>query len=218
MSGVWQSVYARLLAVRKAAILAFSLFCALATDAQSIKKTPRKMSRKDKPVCSPGAICFSGKVSEGEVFRKTLNSELDFVLEPGWGWTITIVTRRPEDGCAELASVVNPPYRGHRDLNLDTSYGVTAEEEVSNSPREFGFVTNCNDFRVEDERLMIVLGYTATPQKADEALEKLGTSALGKGRLWITDSRISHARDTPDEKRGKIESMSFTVEVRLPRQ
>ncbi|MCU1258452.1 MAG: hypothetical protein JWO80_1337, partial [Bryobacterales bacterium] len=71
----------------------------------------------------------------------------------------------------------------------------------------------------EFERLTIVLGSnTATPQKYEEALAKLGSSLLGKGRLWITDSRISHSGDTPDDKLGKIEWMKFSVEVSLPRR
>jgi hypothetical protein len=39
----------------------------------------------------------------------------------------------------------------------------------------------------------------------------------GTGRLWITDSKISHSSDTP-EKLGKIQWMAFSVEIRLPRQ
>ncbi|MGD0869758.1 MAG: hypothetical protein ABSB88_09425 [Bryobacteraceae bacterium] len=57
-----------------------------------------------------------------------------------------------------------------------------------------------------------------TPEKYEEALAKLGTSLLGKGRLWITDAKISHSGDTPDEKLGKIEWMTFSVEITLPRQ
>ena len=176
---------------------------------------PRKPAGAEKPVCSPQAICFSGKVSEGEEFRKSLDTELEFVLERGWN--IAIVPKRPEGDCHEFASVVNPPYRAHRDLYIDTTYGWTAEDEVSTSPRQFRFVTNCADYRIESERLNIVMWpYTATPKRAEEALARLGTSPLGKGRLWITDSRISHASDTPDEKPGKIQSMSFSVEITLP--
>jgi hypothetical protein len=58
--------------------------------------------------------------------------------------------------------------------------------------------------------------YTATPQKVQEAMAKLGTSPLGKGRLWITDSRISHSVDTSNEKPGRIEWMKFSVEIVLP--
>ena len=50
------------------------------------------------------------------------------------------------------------------------------------------------------------------------ALEKLGTSPLERDRLWIADSRISHAGDTPDNKLGEIEWMKFTVEIKLPQR
>jgi hypothetical protein len=161
----------------------------------------------DKPECRSGAICFSGEVSEGQEFRKTLNAELEFVLAGGFG--IAIAPKRPEGDCQEFASVVNSPYRAHRALDIDTSYGWTAEDEVSWSPREFRFVTNCTDLRTESDRLSIVLWpYYATPQKYEEAMAKLGTSPLGKGRLWITDSRI---------KLDKIEWMKFSVEIVLPR-
>jgi hypothetical protein len=197
-------------------ILAFPLFCALIANAQSVKRMPRKVLGTHKTACSPGTICFTGQVFEGEEFRRTLSPELEFVLKPGWN--IAIEPKRPEGDCRELASVVNPPYRAHRDLYIDMSYGWTAEDEVSTSPREFRFVTNCNDYRTESERLNIVLWpYTSTPQKYEEASAKLGTSLTGTGRLWITDSKISHSSDTP-EKLGKIQWMAFSLEIRLPRQ
>lgn len=170
--------------MKRAVLLALPLICGLAAKAQS--------NGPAKPRCSPGATCFTGKVSAGEEFRKTLNAELEFVLKPGW--TIAVAPTRPERNCDEFASVVNPPYRAHRDLYIDTSYGWTAEEEVSASPREFRFVTNCGDYRIEAARLDIVMWpYTATQQKYEEALAKLGTSTLGKGRRWITGAEISHA-------------------------
>ena len=202
--------------MNQAAIAASLLLCASMVCAQTTKKSQRKAPSANAPTCAPGAICFSGRVSEGDEFRNPLNADLEFMLQPGW--TIAVVPKHPEGECDEFASVVNAPYRAHRDLYIDTSYGWTAEEEVSASPREFRFVTNCADYRTESDRLDIVLWpYTATKEKADDALAKLGTSPLGKGRLWITDSKVSHEHDTPDNKRGKIEWMTFTVEITLPR-
>jgi hypothetical protein len=132
---------------------------------------------------------------------------------------ITIVPKRPEGDCKELASLVNLPYREHNALDIDTSYGWTAEQETSDSPREFRFVTNCADYRTQSERLNIVLWHeTSTAQKYEEAVAKLGTSLLGKGRLWITDSKISHSGDTPADRLGRIEWMRFSVEISLPRR
>jgi len=199
----------------KRAALAIFLFCVQIADGQSVGRATRKVPGTNKPACPVGAICFTGEVSEGQEFRKSLNSDLEFVLEPGW--SIAVVPKRPEGDCQEFASVVNAPYRAHRDLDIDASYEWTAEQEVSSSPREFRFVTNCADYRIEDERLGIVLWpYTATPRKVQEAMAKLGISPLGKGRLWITDSRIGHANDTPGEKPGRIEWMKFSVEIVLP--
>ncbi len=47
-------------------------------------------------------------------------------------------------------------------------------------------------------------------------MEKLGTSAGGIGRIWITDSKVSHTDDTPDHNHGKIQWMKFSVEILLP--
>jgi hypothetical protein len=131
--------------------------------AQQTGVAARKVAGAEKPVCSPQAICFSGKVSAGEDSHKDLTDNLAFVLEPGW--TIAIVPKRPEGDCREFASVANAPYRAHRDLYIDTSYGWTAEEEVSTSPREFRFVTNCADYRTESDRLAIVCGLILRPTR-----------------------------------------------------
>lgn len=114
---------------------------------------------------------------------------------------------------------MTPPYRYHNDLMIDTSYAMTADAEVSWSPRKFNFVTNCKDYSIESKRLEIVLWpYNWTEEEANKALSDLGTSPMGTGRLWITGSRISHANDAPDNKLGNIEWMWFTVEIRLPHQ
>jgi hypothetical protein len=169
------------------------------------------------PECRPGAICFSGEVTRGQEFHKDLNEGLEFSLEGEWG--IDVVPKHPTKDCDEFTSAVNAPYRAHNQLEIDRSYGWTAEDETSDSPREFDFVTNCADQKVEMERLTIVLWpHGLTEKEEQQASAKLGSSPLGKGRLWITDFRISHARDTADDKRGTIEWMRFTVEIVLPTQ
>ena len=197
-------------------------------DAQIPPATTHKPVNANKPVCSSGAICFSGKVSAGEEFHKDLNDALAFDLQlvpdsrsyPVGEWTIAVSPREPENDCTEIVSVVNGPYRYHNDLMIDMSYGYTAEDEVSASPvSKFSFVTNCKDYSTESKRLEIVLWpYNWTEQEANKALAELGSSPLGSGRLWIIDSRISHANDTSDSKLGNIEWMQFAVEIRLPHQ
>ncbi len=152
----------------------------------------------------------------GRSSGKTLNTELEFALTGGW--TIAVFPKRPEGDCQEFASVVNAPYRAHRDLYIDTSYGWTAEEEASASPREFRFVTNCSDYRTEYERLSIAMWpYTATPRKVEEAMAQLATSPLGKGTAFGSPIRESATRATRPRKRlGRIEWMKFSVEIILP--
>ena len=92
--------------------------------------------------------------------------------------------------------MVTPPYRFQNARYLDTSYGTTAQVAVRTSPREFSFVLNCADFKTERERLERVLWpYTYSKKDVDEALAKLGSSPVGKGRLWIENYRI-----TPGQK------------------
>ena len=169
------------------------------------------------PTCAQGAICFSGKVSEGEEFRRPIHDRMEFVLRPAFdkkGWIIEISALGEAGGCKEFASVANPPYRAHRDLYIDTSYGWTAEEELSISPRQFRFVTNCKDYQTEAARLDVVLWPNGAESRiVDEAMAKLGTSPMGEGRMWITESHASHAGG---DKQGKIEWMKFSVEIKLP--
>jgi len=87
--------------------------------------------------------------------------------------------------------VENPPYRAHREIYIDASYGWTAEQEVSVSPREFDFVTNRVDYRAESDRLSIVLWPdTAKSYKEyDEAIAKLGSVPLGKADCGLRDPK-----------------------------
>jgi hypothetical protein len=124
--------------VRKPVVI-LALTGVLIASAQDVSTSRRKSPAVNRPTCSRQAICFAGKVSAGEEFRKSINTELEFVLAPGW--TITVVPKKTEADCQEFASVVNAPYRAHRALYIDTTYDWTAEDEVSDSPREFRFVT-----------------------------------------------------------------------------
>jgi hypothetical protein len=187
----------------------------LALSASGQEKRTARRKPSNTPECARGAICFSGEVKYGELFRRRLTPGLEFLLEQGW--TIKIVPARWEKDCTDFVSSVNPPYRAHRPILIDTSYGWTAEDEVSTSPREFVFVTNCTDERLEFDRMAIALGSRPASEKEyEDALDKLGSLAKGSGRLWITDSRITHKEDTPDDKLGKIEWLKFSVEIRLP--
>jgi hypothetical protein len=87
-----------------------------------------------------------------------------------------------------------------------------------NSPREFSFVLNCADFETESKRVeLAIYPSTASRQKVDEARAKLGTSPLGKGRLWIEDFKITPGRKSETaEDLGAIHGIKFKVEITLP--
>jgi hypothetical protein len=197
------------------AVLCWAVLAGSVANGQDVRTAPRKMPGIEKPACFRGAICFSGEVKNGGEFRKSLNANLEFSLKLPDG--MAVVPKTVEGECQEFTSVVNGPYRGHRDFMLTPSYGWTAEQEVAASPREFRFVMKCVDYRVEYERLMIVLGSTpVNQQQYDKAMADLGTSALGKARVWITDSKVTHANDTPDDTSGQIQWIKFSVEILLP--
>lgn len=199
--------------MRPLAALTLALFSFTAAFSQKTLTTARK--RPDRaPKCESGAICFAGEVISGREFRHAINSQLEFVLEPGW--TITVIPTKPEGDCKEFASVVNAPYRAHRQLEIDMSYGWTAQDEVDSSPRTFFFVTNCADYRTESKRLGIVLwGDGATEQEYQEAQRRLATSPSGTGRFWIVDSKLTTANNGATAE-SSIQRMKFAVEIKLP--
>ena len=172
-------------------------------------------------------IHFAGQLSRGDKFRKEISKELAFVLVPNTsdpgaisGWTITVapLSDHPSE-CDDFVWVVTQPYRSYNARYLDTSYGTTAEEAMKYSPREFNFVLNCPDFKQEEERVNRLLWpYNYTEQQVQEAQEKIGTSRQGKGRLWIRDYKISPApKPAGDKNLGQIDSISFEVEIELPK-
>jgi hypothetical protein len=174
------------------------------------------------------SISFSGQVSQGQTFRKSIGHGLDFVLTPIsgqqsgdlTGWTIGVSPQgQPSDPeCKDFAWVVTPPYRFGNALNLDTQYDRTAQEAVRASPREFSFVLNCSDLKTEQKRVERVLWpYTYSQQDVDEALAKLGSSPLGTGRLWIKGYRITPGRKTAASVDfGAIHWIKFKVEIKFP--
>ena len=169
--------------------------------------------------CAHGQIRLAGEVARGSEFRKELGAGLVFILTPTEsGWTIGIV---PKTKCSEegdWAAVANAPYRGYNALNLDSSYGITAQEAVKINPREFSFAADCEGYKNEARRLETVLwSYTHPQAEVDDAMAKLGTSRLGKGKLTILDAKVSHAEQDIDGKNyGRIDRLKFRLEVELP--
>jgi hypothetical protein len=174
------------------------------------------------------SLRFSGRVARGEKFQKDISDELLFVLQPTAsdpgaieGWTIQVSPKGEHlRECDDFVWVVMAPYRGYNDRFLDTSYGTKAEDAVKRSPREFNFVLNCTDYKVEAGRVNRVLWpYNYTEAEVQQAQEKLATSPQGKGRLWIRGYGTGPApKKAGDENLGQIDWISFDVEIELPRR
>jgi hypothetical protein len=191
--------------MRRLALVGLVLFCALANAQSQKKMARRKVPGAAKAECAQGSICFSGELREAQEFRRSVNVDLDFVLRLPGGFDV--VPRQRETRCKLSAWVANPPLMAHHDTEIDAAYDWTAEQEVQTSPREFRFVTNCADY----ERL-----YDLSQTDAEKYLANLTLLAKGEGRLWITDSRITHSHGMVSSENGAVEWMKFSVEIKLP--
>jgi hypothetical protein len=171
-------------------------------------------------------INFGGEVSATKNFdrpfgalRFRLNSEQAL---GGW-WIEVIPAEHAESAIDEYVWVVTPPYHFGNVRYLDTSYGTRAEDSVRESPRDFNFVLDREQYhRAAD---LVNLGVSSRPhdqQKFDveldhesqNALAMLETLPVGKGRLQILDSRVD--RSAGQDELGAIEWLKFRVELHVP--
>ena len=169
-------------------------------------------------------VRFQSEVSRGHDFRQSIGHGLVLVLAAGGdGWTIAVSPQTvTEQQCRDFAWVVNPPFRNYNALYLNGSYGMTAQDAVEDSPREFNFVLSCAGLRREStfvDRLIMSspAGMQPTEKQVAEAEAKMGTSPQGHGKLWILDYKISAAPEDIDGKNyGQIDWIRFRVEIRFP--
>jgi len=192
--------------MQKLAVLSLILFGAVVGTAQSEKKMPRKVPGTSKPECAQGSICFSGEIAEGRRFRKDLNADLEFVLGLPGGFSVEIT--RADASCKNLSWVDDPPFHAHRETEIDAEYDWTAEQEVETSPREFRFATSCAAYRTL---------FNLLQTDEEKFVANFNSLANGEGRLWITDSRVSHSHGSISKEQGAVEWMKFSVEIRLPK-
>lgn len=191
--------------VQKLATLSLICVGAVMGSAQSERKLPRKVRGASRPECAQGAICFSGEIGKGQRFRKDLNADLTFMLVLPGGFHVEIT--HPEESCKSLFWVASPPFRAHRPTEIDAQYDWTAEDEVETSPREFRFATSCAAYRTLSDLL------ETDPEKYVASFKSL---ANGEGRLWITDSRVTHSDGINGKEHGAVEWIRFSVEIKLP--
>ncbi len=177
------------------------------------------------PAASGEVLRFQGDLARGQTFRKAIGHGLELILGGNDnGWTIIVSPQTPTDHeCDDFTWVVNPPFRAYNDLYLYPGYGLTAQDAVDRSPREFNFVLNCAGFKRESTFVRRLIestpaGFPRSEKEIAEAQAKIGTSPQGHGTLWILDSKVSPApEDIEGKNYGQIDRIRFRVEIRLPK-
>jgi hypothetical protein len=160
-----------------------------------------------------GTHVLTGRIRQGESYHEKINDRLMFKLVPNSvgnppGWVITVA---PTDLSREdYVWVVTPPYRFWNPRYVDVSYGVSAKEAVGNSPRDFFYVTNEDDFKKAEQAVDILLWpYNYSEKEVSQAREDLDAVRKSSGVFAITDSRITRDADGKE----MIAELSFSVEL-----
>jgi hypothetical protein len=169
-------------------------------------------------------VRFQSDLSRGHNFHEPIGHGLVLILaSTGDGWDIRVSPQTAgERECEDFTWVVNPPFRNYNALYLNSSYGMTAQDAVDESPREFNFVLSCAGYKRESTFVRRLIestpaGFQHSEKQIAEAQAKLGTSPQGHGNLWILDYEISPApKDIEGKNYGQIDWIRFRVEIRFP--
>jgi len=160
---------------------------------------------------------FAGEVKAGQEFRKTIGHGLLFVLKADDdGWEIEVQPETPRgESCRNYSTVIATPLRGYTANDLNTSYGVSADDAVQRSPRVVAFVTDGTACKRESERLTRLSWPKSYPEaEVRAAQDQFGSSAGGKATLRILQSKVSTSGDLNSGKDlGKIDWIKFEVEI-----
>lgn len=165
----------------------------------------------------PGVLHFSGQVSHGEEFRQAIGRDLFFVLDPlDDGWTISVfpAAQCTPEGQDDFVAVATEPFFGSNPRFIDTSGG---EQSLHSSPREFQFVLDCKAYKRERELVGTATAGNASEKASAKAMAKLGTSAMGSGKLTILDSKVSKSgKDEAGNDLLQVDWLKFQVDIVLP--
>jgi hypothetical protein len=107
------------------------------------------------------------------------------------GWKFEIEPSSIREG--EWKSFVyplTPPYRSYHPTDVNTEYGVSAQEAVGMTPRKFCFLAFPADAKKAKEALDRVL-WPKTQEDQESGLNALGSLPRGRGEFIILDSRVA---------------------------
>jgi len=140
------------------------------------------------------------------------------------GWTVEITPQAVSGtGTPEYIWVVTPPYRSSNPRYLDTSYGVSAEEAVHETPRRFNFVLN--EAQYQKAFRLVDLAVSSRPlsdQRSQNEVEKESKDAaaglmkfpVSVGQLSIVDSKLTLGKDSKDLR--SLDWIKFEAILRVP--
>lgn len=195
---------------------ALGLFSPASTPHRTVSSPPQE--KHPRAEAEKIDVHFTGEVTRGNTFQQDIGHGLVFRLAPtpGYadiGWKILIMPKdTPEDGPIEFSAVATPPYRTYNARYLETSFGNTAKQAVSMTPRIFYFVESVDDEHRAEECLNAAMYPTnISDEEKVRVVQEQREIQLGKGELRILKSRLGRAKALTDA--GTIDWLRFEVDI-----
>jgi hypothetical protein len=170
-------------------------------------------------------IRFEGELSSGQKFRREIGNGLSFRIDPwegnsGWEFEIGPGSPAPNEW-DQYAYVLTPPYRNSNAQQVNTGWGVMAQDAVR-KPRHFQFLISRADAPKARAAIEQVL-WPKSEQQQQTALQELGQLQHGSGDFRILDSKITPGTPVPgysnceDGHCGEIHWIRIQVTLVVPR-
>lgn len=159
---------------------------------------------------------IAGRVERGDTFRAGLPGGLAFRLVPAihpqnpQGWTIQVTPPGRPD--LDYSMVATPPFRSSNPRYVDTGYGLSAEDALAWTPREFAWVATEEDYGAARGALDALL-WPGTRSEAEVEGARAAWEALPKmgGRLVIVDGEVGPPDAEAADAGPVIRWMAFRV-------
>lgn len=199
------------------------------TGCTSHSKTEQKLSNSQEFVATknPVPYSFTGQVSRGEKFEKTLPGNLVFALLPttyaeiGWvGWNIHLGSS--SESSHNYAGVVTLPLRGTNDLqiigwhfrNEDNTGPNDGSIYAPQEERFFSYILNEENYQIASDAVECIMWpLLCEEMDTHEAIDLHQSVPTMGGRLLITNLELGNLEPG---RQPWIEYMEFEVELNLP--
>jgi hypothetical protein len=171
------------------------------------------------PAAASAGLHFTGEVTRGQRFEKSVGFGLVFRLEPyagdDSGWSIRLApASEPSPASMDCIGSVSEPLHGSNKLSIDPSGVSIVNGRTYWFPdfREFYFVTNPLECKSAwDLANAAYYPSKLTDQEREQASEKLFQIRTGHGSFKILDSRVNVPAG--EKKPSAIEWLKFDVEL-----